>query len=89
MTQPVTISVFVCLLCAAGCRTAPEPDPNSNSTGRTNTVLGIEGSRFTLNGRPTFLLGLSYFAALAAHAGIEVELAVGTVPFSPIGHPAA
>lgn len=30
------------------------------------TVLGIEGSRFTLNGQPTFLLGASYYGALGA-----------------------
>jgi len=30
------------------------------------TVLGIEGTRFTLDGRPAFLLGISYYAALGA-----------------------
>lgn len=30
------------------------------------TTLGIDGCRFTLNGRPTFLLGFSYYAALGA-----------------------
>lgn len=30
------------------------------------TVLGIEGSRFTLNGQPTFLLGISDYGALGA-----------------------
>ncbi len=30
------------------------------------TVLGIEGARFTLNGKPTFLLGCSYYAGLGA-----------------------
>ena len=30
------------------------------------TVLGIEGSRFILHGKPTFLLGFSYFGALGA-----------------------
>lgn len=28
------------------------------------TVLGVQGSQFTLNGRPTFLLGVSYYGAL-------------------------
>lgn len=28
-------------------------------------VLGIDGTRFTLDGQPTFLLGISYYAALA------------------------
>ena len=30
------------------------------------TVLGIEGTQFTLNGKPTFLLGISYYGALGA-----------------------
>jgi hypothetical protein len=30
------------------------------------TTLGIEGTRFTINGKPTFLLGLSYYGALGA-----------------------
>jgi hypothetical protein len=30
------------------------------------TVLGIEGTRFALDGRPTFLLGFSYYAGLGA-----------------------
>src|SRR5687768_6597984 len=31
-----------------------------------NTVLGIKGSRFTLNDKATFLLGFSYYGALGA-----------------------
>jgi hypothetical protein len=34
------------------------------SNGR--TVLGIQNTRFTLNGQPTFLLGISYYGALGA-----------------------
>jgi len=30
------------------------------------TELGIEGTRFTLDGKPTFLLGISYYGALGA-----------------------
>src|SRR2546430_12191014 len=30
------------------------------------TVLGVKGKDFTLNGRPTFLFGLSYYGALGA-----------------------
>jgi hypothetical protein len=33
---------------------------------RDKTKLGIQGTSFTLNGRPTFLLGMSYYAALGA-----------------------
>lgn len=30
------------------------------------TILGMEGTRFTLNGKPAFLLGFSYYAGLGA-----------------------
>jgi hypothetical protein len=30
------------------------------------TTLGVQGSRFTLNGKPTFLLGISYYGGLGA-----------------------
>ncbi len=33
---------------------------------QTRTVLGIQGTRFTLNGKPTFLLGMSYYGGLGA-----------------------
>lgn len=46
----------LCLLSAA----------TATNRGQTKTVLGIDGSRFTVNGRPTFLLGVSYYAALGA-----------------------
>ena len=44
-----------------------EATPN-NQDAKTDgrTVLGIEGSRFTINGRPTFLLGISYYGGLGA-----------------------
>lgn len=42
-------------------RTAAAPSHNPRST-----VLGIEGTQFTLNGKPTFLLGISYYGALGA-----------------------
>ncbi len=32
------------------------------------TVLGVEGSQFTIDNRPVFLLGISYYAGLAAGA---------------------
>jgi hypothetical protein len=39
------------------------------------TKLGIDGTRFTLNGKPIFLLGISYYGALAApEAFIEPDL---------------
>lgn len=33
---------------------------------RLQTVLGIDGARFTINGRPEFLLGASYYGGLGA-----------------------
>jgi len=33
---------------------------------RARTVLGVEGTRFTLNGRSVFLLGISYYGGLGA-----------------------
>jgi len=38
----------------------------ADTLGEGKTILGIEGARFTLNGRPTFLLGFSYYGALGA-----------------------
>jgi hypothetical protein len=39
------------------------------------TELGVEGERFTLDGKPTFLLGISYYGALGApQAFVEKDL---------------
>jgi len=43
---------------------AAEPAAADSTAG--STVLGIDGTRFTLNGKPTFLLGLSYYGGLGA-----------------------
>ena len=40
--------------------------PNGARPGPTTTELGINGTRFTLNGTPTFLYGISYYGALGA-----------------------
>ncbi len=37
------------------------------------TTLGIQGSLFTLNGKPTFLLGISDYAALGAGDWISIQ----------------
>ena len=58
----------------AGCAELPasanetENSQSKRHTADTNraTVLGIDGTRFTLNGKPTFLLGISYYGALGA-----------------------
>lgn len=44
----------------------PGPDSQAAAIGDTPTVLAIEGTRFTLQGKPTFLLGFSYYGALSA-----------------------
>lgn len=49
------------LLCFfAGCFSGPA------SATEPRTTLGIDGTQFTLNGEPTFLLGISYYGALSA-----------------------
>jgi len=50
---------FIMVACAYGAAGHPTPPPPL-------TVLGIKDTRFTLNGQPTFLLGISYYGALGA-----------------------
>lgn len=38
----------------------------SLSSGQGETTLGLEGTHFTVNGRSTFLLGISYYGGLGA-----------------------
>ncbi len=45
----------------AGWKPAPLASPE-----RSGTVLGIQGAQFTLNRKPTFLFGLSYYGGLGA-----------------------
>ncbi len=52
-------------------RSAGSPEgftPRNTSKGGSaaGTVLAIDGTQFTLNGKPTFLLGISYYGALGA-----------------------
>jgi len=60
------------LLCLLGLiRAAVQAGP-----GKPATRLGIEGTHFTLNDRPAFLLGISYYGALGApKEAIERDLA--------------
>jgi hypothetical protein len=59
---------FLRRACATVVETPPEKQasavPGGKATGA--TVLGVRGTRFTLNGEPTFLLGMSYYGALGA-----------------------
>jgi hypothetical protein len=45
---------------------AAEAQASTEPGGSGHTVLGVEGARFTRNGRPEFLLGFSYYGALGA-----------------------
>ncbi len=40
--------------------------PARRFAGRPATTLGVDGARFTLNGRPAFLYGVSYYGGLGA-----------------------
>jgi hypothetical protein len=56
------LSTVVLAACFVGERFVRADDADRPSA----TVLGVDGTRFTLNGRPTFLLGISYYAGLGA-----------------------
>jgi hypothetical protein len=43
-----------------------EPTARCDGKPIEGTVLGVQGTRFTLDGKPTFLLGISYYGALGA-----------------------
>ncbi len=67
------LRLFVCVAfsCAilpavcCGAQPAPQQLPRHTApSGR--TTLGIAGTQFTVNGRPQFLLGISYYAGLGA-----------------------
>src|SRR5690242_6169970 len=51
----------LCLLAPVLLAEAREPSPSRGST-----VLGTEGTRFTIDGKPRCLLGASYYAGLGA-----------------------
>jgi hypothetical protein len=55
--QPFAVAIFLATAVAAH---SSSPVPSRV------TVLGTQGTEFTLNGAPTFLLGFSYYGALAA-----------------------
>jgi hypothetical protein len=56
-----SLVLAVLFLCIAATRTT-----TVSALGNQPTVLGIEGTQFVLNGKPTFLLGISYYGALGA-----------------------
>jgi hypothetical protein len=73
-SQTLQIAVVAAGLAAASMATAQEPKSLRASAVATQaderpaktTALGIQDSRFTLNGKPTFLLGVSYYGGLGA-----------------------
>jgi hypothetical protein len=60
-----TLFLGTSILASPGDRTG-EAGREENVSRPGRTVLGIEGTRFTLNGKPTFLLGASYYGGLGA-----------------------
>jgi hypothetical protein len=61
-TKPLIASALI--LAAAAAAQAASPVPSGA------TVLGIQGGEFVLNGKPTFLLGFSYYGALGADKAV-------------------
>jgi hypothetical protein len=59
---------FLRRACAAVAEIPPANPPADAPGGKVTggKVLGIRGTRFTLDGEPTFLLGMSYYGALGA-----------------------
>jgi hypothetical protein len=65
MRPHVPIGLAVLVLGLGMAEASPSnPDPGGEVTGA--TVLGVRDTRFTLNGKPTFLLGMSYYGGLGA-----------------------
>ena len=65
-----TVAAVTCTLWMAGLCSVPSgvaaAAPANEAPTSHGMVLGIEGSAFTINGKKTFLLGASYYGALAA-----------------------
>lgn len=59
------ILAFVAVSPGVTCRAAEAADSTREPTG-SRTRLEIDGTRFTINGKPTFLHGISYYGALGA-----------------------
>jgi hypothetical protein len=51
-----SLALAICLSCIV----------HTSSADAQSTILGIDGSRFTLGGEPAFLLGISYYGGLGA-----------------------
>jgi hypothetical protein len=64
MRSTLTIAFALLGIAAAAAPARPAAPPEKPAT-----ELGVKGTSFTLNGRPTFLLGVSYYAGLGAPEG--------------------
>src|SRR5262245_3425208 len=66
-TSPLMAAVIILmkLVISTPAPAVPAPEPIRLGA-NTNLVLGTQDSRFTINGKPTFLYGISYYGALAA-----------------------
>lgn len=62
--RPCEPRLLAILLLLAGRAAAAELPPAAAEPQA--TILSVDGPRFTLNGRPVFLLGISYYAGLSA-----------------------
>ncbi len=58
------LTVFLAGLLISCLTSVARPDGTEGTRG--HAVLGIQGTHFTLNGQPTFLLGISYYGGLGA-----------------------
>ncbi len=66
MTRTFARRIFVLVAVVLAVVSFADTLPAADAQGTGSTVLGLEGTRFTLNQRPTFLLGVSYYGALGA-----------------------
>src|SRR5687767_6412221 len=72
--QTLQIALIAAVPALASLATAHEPKAlrapvvatQADDPATMTTVLAIENSRFTVNGKPTFLLGISYYGGLGA-----------------------
>ena len=64
MRWPGVIGVLMVVLTASWAAAQADRVPTPQGPGK--TALGIEGTRFTINGEPVFLLGFSYYGGLGA-----------------------
>ena len=65
-TENGTVSGLAAMVLVAGILSIAPLVSGTEEAMHGNTILGVEGDHFTLNDKPTFLLGFSYYGALGA-----------------------